>query len=119
MRSFFPHTPFTGHESLIASCSQCFGKGNTAVVQVSLVSSSSHVINHMADSRTMVIQTSEQRCPRRAAPGAVIELSKAHAFAGETVNVRGFDFATVTAKIGKPHIVCDNHDEIWWRRLCG
>src|SRR5690606_9694119 len=54
----------------------------------------------------------EERGSRRPAAGGVIELSEAESFVSQLVEVRGGDFAAVTAEVGIAEVVGEDDEDV-------
>jgi hypothetical protein len=50
--------------------------------------------------------------------GGVVELGEAQTVLGQTVEMGCLDFPTVTTKIGIPHVISHDQQNIGWLGLC-
>jgi hypothetical protein len=70
------------------------------------------IAGHGADAGLMRIEAGEERGPRGAAAGGVVELSEAEAAGGEGVEMRRADFAAVAAQLGVAEIVGQDQNHV-------
>ncbi|SVE49045.1 uncharacterized protein METZ01_LOCUS501899, partial [marine metagenome] len=66
----------------------------------------------LAVAETVTINTGHKGSSGRPATGSIVKLCEAQAVLGQLVEVRGVDFASETAKIGKTHIVSKNDEDV-------
>ena len=62
--------------------------------------------------RSFWIKSGHQARPSWPAHVIDVEIGKAQAVFGESVEVGRFNFAAVTAQVGEPHVVCDDVDNV-------
>ena len=114
--------PLAGHEGLVTVGLERLGQGRRVVAQVALVGTAGDRLvelevgmalgSHVADAGAVGIQTGQQRRPRRAAAGTVVELGVADARFGEGVDMRGVDLPAVAAQIGITHVIHQDDDHV-------
>ncbi len=111
VRTLLAHVPLARHQRAIARRLQCLGNRDALLVQIALIGGITLVAHHEPDARLVGVQPRQQRCPRRAAASAVVELREANALGREAVEMGGMDLPTIAADVGVAHIVGhDQHD---------
>ena len=66
----------------------------------------------MPDPDLVRMESSHQGGPGWAASSAVVELGKAHAPLGQSVEVGGVDFTAMITEVGKTHVVYHDKDDV-------
>ena len=91
---------------------QHFGNGDTVLVEIAGVAFRAIAVGKNSNAGLMRMQPSQQRGSRRAAARRVVELRIAQPIRSQTVEIGGFDLATVTADVRKSHIIVQDDQDI-------
>jgi hypothetical protein len=98
----------------ISRLPQQFGNRHAMLVEPRRVARLVPALEHVSDAGLMRIQPGQQRRPRGATAGRVVELPKADAVLRQPVEVRRGHLAAVAAEVGEPEIVGQNQDDTWF-----
>ena len=96
--------PLAAHERRVSGRPKRLAERDAIAVELALVAWDHFTVllvgsHHVADSRLVLIETSQQRGTRWAAPRGVVELAKPQTVLGQRIDVGGFDFTAVAADI--------------------
>jgi hypothetical protein len=70
------------------------------------------LFDHVPDTGLMGIETRQQTRAGRTASGGVVKLGEPQSIGCQFIQVRGMDFTSIAADIGKAHVVSHNNDDI-------
>ena len=111
--------PFACHQGGIPVLFERLRNGDTVLIQITLIGwrpVSFGLLGwgqgHMADPRLVWMIACHQRGTRRTTTAAVVELREANPSVSQSVNVGRLDLAAVITKIGKPHVIDHDQDDI-------
>ena len=107
--------PLPAHVGAITGRFQHLRNGRAILAQIARISLGSRIISQDADPGLVRMQAGQQRRPRRAAPGSIVELRIAQTLAREPIEIWGLNFATKAAEVGEPHVVVQYQDNVGLR----
>lgn len=108
--------PLSDGVAAVAGWLEQFCESSSGGVQIAAIGGEFAVFHHVADTSLVGIEAREQTGSGGAAAGGVVERLKPHTGGGEPIEGGSGDFATITADVGKTHIVTEDHDNVRsWR----
>ena len=109
--------PLADHVGVVAGIPEQLRQRGDPVVEIALVADRAALVGrrpfvHVAETVAMGVYATQQRCPRRGAARICIEVCKAHALAGEGIQIGRPDFAAESAHVGIPHVIAEDDDDV-------
>src|ERR1041385_2875507 len=105
--------PFATHCGEVTGGTKDFGNRDAAIVEPPAITGNTVIFRHVADAGLMRVKTGEDGGPGRATAAGVIELCETQTLSGQSIEVRSWDFASVTTKIRKTHVIDENEKDVW------
>ena len=106
------HVPLARHVGPVAGLPERLGDGHGIGVEVAGVAVDAVVVHHVTDVGLVRVQPGQQRRPRGAAAGGVVELAEAQPARRQPVQVGGGDLAAVATQVREAHVVVEDHDDV-------
>jgi hypothetical protein len=104
--------PFADGIAPIADRPEGLGDRQAAVVQLAAVSGMTPVFRHVADPGLMRVEPGQEARPGRATAAGVVELGEPQAFRRQLVKGGCLDLTSVTADVGIPDVVRQDHNDV-------
>ena len=106
------HVPLARHVRPVAGRLERFGNRHHVAPQFALVARQVPVARHQPDTRLMLIHPRQQRSPRRAAAGRIVELRKPQSPPSQPIQIRSVDLPAITADVREAHVVRHDQDDV-------
>ncbi len=107
--------PLADHVCVVSGEVEDFGDGHAVAIQLPLISRIFRLIDHVADSGLVRIQSGNQASPSGTATPCVVELREPEPVLGEGIDVGSLHFAAKTSDVRVAHVV-DHHEHDVWSR---